>query len=234
MLRPIEDDREQHPADGDRVLLIIEDDLSFARIMLGLAHENGYKAVVATRGDSGLALANQLKPDAISLDMQLPVLDGWRVLDRLKRNPGTRHIPVHVISVDELTRRGAALGAFAYLEKPVSREALQGAFQHISTFLDRSVRQSAAGRGRRPPAREHRRAGERGRRRQGHGRAHRRGGAGGARVGRSSTAWSSTWCYPATTACAWSRQVKTQPRFRDLPIIVYTGKELTPTKRRRA
>jgi len=140
LLRPVDDDRDQLQP-GDRVLLIVEDDLAFARIMLTMAHENGYKAVVATRGDSGLALANLLKPDAISLDLQLPMMDGWNVLDRLKRNPATRHIPVHVISVDEMTRRGASLGAFAYLEKPVSRENLQGAFEQISTFLARSVRQ---------------------------------------------------------------------------------------------
>jgi HAMP domain-containing protein/signal transduction histidine kinase/CheY-like chemotaxis protein len=139
VLRPIEDDRASIQP-GDRVLLIIEDDLSFARIMVQMAHESGFRAVVATRGDSGLALANQYRPDAITLDIQLPVVDGWTVLDRLKRNPHTRHIPVHVISVDEMTRRGAALGAFAYLEKPVSREAVQGALHHISTFLDRGLR----------------------------------------------------------------------------------------------
>ena len=71
------------------------------------------------------------------------------MLDRLKRSPTTRHIPVHVISVDEMSRRGAALGAFAYLEKPVSHEALEGAFEQITTFLDRTGAQAAAGRGRR-------------------------------------------------------------------------------------
>src|SRR5204862_5465234 len=82
--RPIEDDRE-HLREGDRVLLIIEDDLKFARIMVGMAREKGFKAVVATRGDTGLALANELQPVAITLDIQLPVVDGWNVLDRLTR-----------------------------------------------------------------------------------------------------------------------------------------------------
>src|SRR5438876_3823300 len=137
--RPVDDDRE-HLREGDRVLLIIEDDLKFARIILGMAREKGFKAVVATRGDTGLALANELQPTAITLDIQLPVVDGWSILDRLKRNPGTRHIPVHVISIVEKTRKGAAMGAFAYLEKPVSKEALEGAFTHISSFVNKKVK----------------------------------------------------------------------------------------------
>ncbi|HEY2748014.1 MAG TPA: response regulator, partial [Polyangia bacterium] len=106
----------------------------------GLARESGFKVVVANRGDTGLSLANELQPDAITLDIQLPVVDGWKVLDRLKRNPRTRHIPVHVISVVDAKKRGANLGAFAYLEKPVSKETLDGAFAHMKTFLDRKVR----------------------------------------------------------------------------------------------
>src|SRR5207237_9110117 len=89
--RPIEDDRE-HLREGDRVLLIIEDDLKFARIMVGMAREKGFKAVVATRGDTGLALANELQPAAIRLDIRLPVVDGWSILDRPKGNARTRHI----------------------------------------------------------------------------------------------------------------------------------------------
>src|SRR5438270_11657294 len=136
---PIEDDRERL-RQGDRVLLIIEDDSKFARIMVAMARERGFKAVVASRGDTGLALANELQPAAITLDIQLPVVDGWSILDRLKRNPRTRHIPVHVISIVEKTKKGAAMGAFAYLEKPVSKEALEGAFTHISSFLEKKVK----------------------------------------------------------------------------------------------
>jgi CheY-like chemotaxis protein len=139
VLRPVEDDRE-HLREGDRVLLIIEDDLKFARIMVAMAREKGFKAVVATRGDVGLALANELQPAAITLDIQLPVMDGWMILDRLKRNPRTRHIPVHVISVMERSKKGTTMGAFSYLEKPVSKETLEGAFTHISQFIDKKVK----------------------------------------------------------------------------------------------
>ncbi len=139
VLRPIEDDRERL-REGDRVLLIIEDDLKFARIMVGMAREKGFKAVVATRGDTGLSLANELQPVAITLDIQLPVLDGWSILDRLKRNPRTRHIPVHVISVVEKSKKSATMGAFAYLEKPVSKDALEGAFTHLATFVEKKVK----------------------------------------------------------------------------------------------
>jgi CheY-like chemotaxis protein len=137
--RPIDDDRASIN-EGDRVLLVIEDDVAFARIMLQMGREKGFKVIVATRGDTGLGLATKYAPDAITLDVKLPGMDGLTLLDRLKRNPGTRHIPVHVISIDEASRRGAALGAFAYLEKPVSREALEGAFQEMTAFLDRPVR----------------------------------------------------------------------------------------------
>jgi len=138
-LRTFKDDRESL-REGDRVLLIIEDDLRFAKIVLGMARERGFKVVVAERGDIGLALANELQPDAITLDVKLPVVDGWTVLDRLKRNPRTRHIPVHVISVVDRQQRGVTMGAFAYIEKPVDREAIDAALVHINSFLDRKVR----------------------------------------------------------------------------------------------
>jgi HAMP domain-containing protein/signal transduction histidine kinase/CheY-like chemotaxis protein len=136
----IDDDRD-HLREGDRVLLVIEDDVKFARILVGMARERGFMAVVATRGDTGLSLAHELQPHAITLDIQLPGLDGWTVLDRLKRNPRTRHIPVHVISVMDRQHRGATVGAFAYLEKPVTKDALEGALSRITSFLERPVKQ---------------------------------------------------------------------------------------------
>ena len=135
----LDDDRERIQ-EGDRVLLIIEDDTKFAQILMDMARQKGFKAVEASRGDTGIALANELMPDAITLDIQLPALDGWTILDRLKRNPRTRHIPVHVISILERNQRAVTHGAFAFLEKPVSKEGLEGAFAHLSSFLDREIK----------------------------------------------------------------------------------------------
>ncbi|HEX8103278.1 MAG TPA: HAMP domain-containing protein [Solirubrobacteraceae bacterium] len=125
---------------GDRVLLIIEDDPDFARIVLDTARERGFKGVVALRGDSGLALAHRLVPDAIVLDVELPGTDGLDVLDHLKGHPDTRHVPVHVISGHDHRRHAMRAGAVAYLEKPVTHEALGGALGEIAAFVDRDVR----------------------------------------------------------------------------------------------
>jgi CheY-like chemotaxis protein len=138
-LNEIVDDRERI-REGDRVLLIIEDDEKFARILVHMAGEGGFKALVATRGDTGIAMANEFQPDAMTLDVQLPVIDGLSVFDHLKRNPRTRHIPIHVITVVEKSE-GAARGAFAYLEKPVNKETLDTAFARMSRYLDADVRQ---------------------------------------------------------------------------------------------
>src|SRR5205823_6871297 len=84
---------------GDRVLLVVEDDLAYARVLIEAAHSNGFKAVVETRGAAAVTLARELKPDAVTLDVSLPDIDGWRVLACLKEDIDTRHIPVHVISI---------------------------------------------------------------------------------------------------------------------------------------
>ncbi|BDI31418.1 histidine kinase [Capsulimonas corticalis] len=125
---------------GDRVVLIIEDDLNFAGILLEVARQQGFKGLVALDGETGLDLANERKPDAITLDLKLGGIDGWAVLDRLKRNPATRHIPVQVVSVMD-RQQGTALGAISYLEKPVSGEALAGAFAHMTNFIERDIRE---------------------------------------------------------------------------------------------
>ena len=122
------------------MLLIVENDVNFAQILLNMARERGFKGIVAVQGDTGLALAHEFRPDAITLDIRLPMLDGWTVLDRLKRHPATRHIPVHIISVEDKRQQGISLGAVAYLEKPVSKETLDGAFSHITGFISRQVR----------------------------------------------------------------------------------------------
>jgi HAMP domain-containing protein/CheY-like chemotaxis protein len=124
---------------NDRCVLIIEDDATFSGILLDIARKVGLKGVIASDGESGLELARSIKPDAITLDLKLPGIDGWKVLDELKRDISTRHIPVQVISVMD-RQRGAAMGAISYLEKPVTQERLEGAFAHISGFLDRDAK----------------------------------------------------------------------------------------------
>src|SRR5262249_12772725 len=113
---------------GDRVLLIIENDLGFARVLLEQARDRGFKGLVALGGKAGLELARQARPDAITLDIRLPDCDGWRVLEELKHDLNTRHIPVHIISVEDGWQRGLKLGAIAYLKKPVNQQALAEAF----------------------------------------------------------------------------------------------------------
>ncbi len=123
---------------GDRTLLIVEDDVHFARILMDMAHDKGFKAVVATRGETGLLLARRYRPDAVTLDIALPDMEGWTVLDRLKHDRVTRHIPVHIISAGEGISRGLRLGAFAHVQKPVTKEALDDAFARIKGFVDRA------------------------------------------------------------------------------------------------
>ncbi|MGZ5458490.1 MAG: HAMP domain-containing protein [Thermoanaerobaculia bacterium] len=122
---------------GDRSVLIVEDDVPFATILLDMAREKGFKGIVATRGEAALQLAARFRPDAITLDIALPDMEGWTVLDRLKHDRVTRHIPVHIISGDEETARGLRLGAFAQMQKPVSKESLDEAFAKITGFLER-------------------------------------------------------------------------------------------------
>jgi CheY-like chemotaxis protein len=125
---------------GDRVVLIVEDDISFANILLDLAREKGFKALVATNGMLALALAQKYKPAAITLDIRLPDRDGWAVLDRLKHDPATRHIPVHIITVEEERQRALKQGAFNHVQKPVTREVLDKAFDDIGDFAERRIR----------------------------------------------------------------------------------------------
>ena len=125
----------------DRVILIIEHEPRFAAILLDKAHELGFKGLIVAKGEMALQVAPEIGAAAITLDLLLPDMDGWVVLDRLKHDPSTRHIPVHVISVDDSWQRGIRLGAFAFLKKPVSRKALDEAFATIKGFLDRGVRE---------------------------------------------------------------------------------------------
>ncbi|HEV7474969.1 MAG TPA: HAMP domain-containing protein [Pyrinomonadaceae bacterium] len=125
---------------GDRVVLIVEDDISFAGILLDLAREKGFKGLVATSGTVALALAQKYKPAAITLDIRLPDRDGWTVLDRLKHDPATSHIPVHIITVEEERQRALKQGAFNHVQKPVTREDLTKSFDDIRDFAERRIR----------------------------------------------------------------------------------------------
>jgi HAMP domain-containing protein/signal transduction histidine kinase/CheY-like chemotaxis protein len=138
-----DDDDSANILPGDKVLLIVENDTHFARYLVDVARENSYKAVVSTRGAAALKAARELKPTSITLDINLPDIDGWRVLDRLKDDPTTRHIPVHLVTTEEDRERGLRMGAMGVLTKPLrTREALDNAFARIKRFseaLDRRV-----------------------------------------------------------------------------------------------
>ena len=125
---------------GDRIVLIVEDDVNFAGILLELAREKGFKGLVATSGIMALALARKYKPSAITLDIRLPDRDGWTVLDRLKHDAETSHIPVHIITVEEQRQRALQQGAFTHIQKPVTYADLGVAFDGIRDFTERRIR----------------------------------------------------------------------------------------------
>ncbi len=134
--RPIEtiaDDREDL-SPGDAVLLVVEDDVHYARILMDVARDNGFKAIVAQRGADALSLAIEHNPNAISLDVFLPDMLGWSVLSQLKQNPATRHIPVQMVTLDEDRQHGLAQGAFSFVTKPTTAEGLKDALSRIKEF----------------------------------------------------------------------------------------------------
>jgi CheY-like chemotaxis protein len=122
-----------------RTLLIVEDDETFARILCDLSREQGFQCVVATTAEAALDAIEPYQPDAVLLDIGLPDHSGLSVLDRLKRDVRTRHIPVHVVSGNDYQHTALSLGAAGYMLKPVKREELIGAFQQLETRLTRSV-----------------------------------------------------------------------------------------------
>ncbi|WP_247891043.1 HAMP domain-containing protein [Azospirillum aestuarii] len=135
----VADDRERIRP-GDPVVLIVEDDVKFASILVDLAREKGFKAILSHAGSPAMPMARKYRPDAVMLDIGLPDIDGWALLDLLKRDPHTRHIPVHVISAKEERRRGLAMGAFDYTEKPADREAIFAALAKVKGFVERHQR----------------------------------------------------------------------------------------------
>ena len=133
------DDRGNAPFTG-RCILVVEDEVSFAHILFDLAHELGYQCLVAHGADEGYELATQFLPDAILLDMRLPDHSGLTVLQRLKEQADTRHIPVHVISVEDRVEAAMHMGAVGYAVKPTSREELKGVFARLEAKLTQKVK----------------------------------------------------------------------------------------------
>jgi HAMP domain-containing protein/CheY-like chemotaxis protein/GAF domain-containing protein len=133
LIEQVPDDRENLQPD-DTVLLIVEDDPHYARVLRDLSHDKGFKVLVAGRGSEALALAREFHPTAVSLDVFLPDMLGWTVLNHLKQDPATRHIPVQVLTMDEDRQHGLSRGAFAFVTKPTTREGLETAFSRIRDY----------------------------------------------------------------------------------------------------
>ncbi len=129
-VEPIPDDRDNLQPD-DAVLLIVEDDPHYARILCDMARDKGFKVILAMRGEEALDLARQYHPTAVSLDVFLPDMLGWTVLSHLKQDPTTRHIPVQMVTLDEDRQHGLARGAFAFVTKPTTTEGLDAAMSRI-------------------------------------------------------------------------------------------------------
>lgn len=119
---------------GDTILLIVEDDPHYARVLVDLARDKGFKVLVAARGSEALDLAKQFQPTAVSLDVFLPDMLGWTVLSQLKHNPLTRHIPVQIITLDEDRQHALARGAFSFVSKPTTTEGVSAALSHIKEY----------------------------------------------------------------------------------------------------
>ena len=132
-IEQIPDDRLEVEA-GDSILLIVEDDPHYARIIMDLARDKGFKVLVAMRGADALELAQQFQPSAVSLDVFLPDMLGWTVLSQLKQNPLTRHIPVQVITLDEDRQHALARGAFSFVTKPTTTEGVEAALARIKQY----------------------------------------------------------------------------------------------------
>ncbi|MBK4738973.1 HAMP domain-containing protein [Noviherbaspirillum sp. DKR-6] len=127
-------------APGDPSILLVEDDAEFASAVAALAREKNLKVIISANGNAALTLARDYTPTAIFLDIDLPDIDGFTVLDRLKRDPRTRHIPVHILSVSNERERGLRQGAISYLVKPVSRERLTDELRRVQQYLNRGKR----------------------------------------------------------------------------------------------
>lgn len=133
----VEDDRDVISRD-DKVILIVEDDTNFAKALLKFARMQNYKGVVVVRGDQALSAAMEFHPNAILLDVQLPVMDGWKVMDELKSEPQTKPIPVHMMSSLQVRKESLMKGAIDFINKPVAIEQMTDVFRKIEEALKRS------------------------------------------------------------------------------------------------
>ncbi|MDP3644763.1 MAG: HAMP domain-containing protein [Bacteroidota bacterium] len=133
------DDRTNIKPD-DKVVLIVEDDLTFAKILLEKAHKNGIKAIVTNKGNNVIDFINQFHPDVITMDIKMPDTSGWKVLDRLKTDFNLRHIPVYIISGEDDRNKGLKRGARNFLVKPVNNESLKNLFNDIHDFCNKKVK----------------------------------------------------------------------------------------------
>ena len=137
--KEVKDDR-QHIRPSDKSLLVIEDDLDFSQVVVDLGREAGFLCLAAEDGETGLHFADFYKPSAIILDIGLPGIDGWQVMERLKGNPATRHIPVHFISGHDTPMEALKMGAIGFLTKPIDAKALQDVFQNLEQVLSRRAK----------------------------------------------------------------------------------------------
>jgi CheY-like chemotaxis protein len=135
------DDRDELQP-GDLAILIVENDLGFAKILLEAARENGFKGIVASSGAAALAMVREYQPAVMTLDIFLPDMQGWRVLERLKADLSTRHIPVCVVSTDEARDRALDSGAIGFISKPlVSRDLVDRAIERLKAYVSRPAKQ---------------------------------------------------------------------------------------------
>lgn len=123
--------------DADKTILIVEDDTFFAKSLLDYTRKQGYKGIVSVRGDEGLELARTFKPMGILLDIQLPILSGWEVMDQLKNDPETRHIPVHIMSSHRMKNESLQKGAIDFIDKPVAIEKMDEIFRKIEYVISK-------------------------------------------------------------------------------------------------
>ena len=135
----IPDDRDSIQ-DGDTAILVIEDDVSFANVLLKQCRDKGFKGMAAPTGEEGLYLTDKYRPSAIILDIKLPGIDGWSVLDQLKSRIETRHIPVHIMSVEDPAHNARSNGAIGFLKKPVGKAELQVVFSRIEEMLQKKMK----------------------------------------------------------------------------------------------